>query len=281
MNIQRIEYFLVAAKEKSLTKASTKIFISHQALSKQILLLEKDLGVKLFVRSNNGLTLTPAGIKFQQTFQPLVSSITEKYDSFCNQIQQCSKQLRIGYFNGFSFSNIVQPYINRLKTENPGLDISFEADDLNHLELSLDRDEVDVVLTVHLGGNESAKYDYRFISESPLNVYISEKHPLFEKTNITKEDLMNHSLLIHSNRPAAGKDSFASDVQVKNRIICKNYSTFKAYLNQGLGFAIIGDGAGPADTVLKSFPLPVDYDNASSIVAISKKTSVHRNLLLQ
>ncbi len=56
-----MDTFLEAADSGSFLKASERLYISANAVTKQINLLESDLGVKLFSRSRQGLTLTEAG----------------------------------------------------------------------------------------------------------------------------------------------------------------------------------------------------------------------------
>jgi DNA-binding transcriptional LysR family regulator len=51
MNITRIEYFLMTAKYMSFTKAAAQLYITQPSLSKQIAILEEELGQKLFERS--------------------------------------------------------------------------------------------------------------------------------------------------------------------------------------------------------------------------------------
>ena len=61
MQIKTLEYFLETADTRSISKASEQLYISQQGLSKAILSLEGELGVQLFVRSQNGLELTNEG----------------------------------------------------------------------------------------------------------------------------------------------------------------------------------------------------------------------------
>ena len=49
------------AKEKSITKASKKLFISQPAISKSLKKLEEDLNTVLFIRNLNGVSLTEQG----------------------------------------------------------------------------------------------------------------------------------------------------------------------------------------------------------------------------
>lgn len=51
MDLKQLEYMVKIAKEKNITKAAKKLFITQSALNQQLLKLEKDLGAPLFYRS--------------------------------------------------------------------------------------------------------------------------------------------------------------------------------------------------------------------------------------
>jgi DNA-binding transcriptional LysR family regulator len=51
----------VLAQEMNMRKASERLFVSQPALSQRLQTIEKDWGTKLFIRSQKGLSLTPAG----------------------------------------------------------------------------------------------------------------------------------------------------------------------------------------------------------------------------
>lgn len=61
MEIRRLRYFLRIAEDGSLTRSSGMLRIAQSALTRQMRLLEEDLGVKLFVRSARGMVLTEDG----------------------------------------------------------------------------------------------------------------------------------------------------------------------------------------------------------------------------
>lgn len=58
---RHLDTFVQVADSGSFLKASEKLYISANAVTKQINLLENDLGVRLFQRSTQGLALTEAG----------------------------------------------------------------------------------------------------------------------------------------------------------------------------------------------------------------------------
>lgn len=63
MKLTQLKYFLRIAELGGVSAAARDLFIAQPALSHQISALEKDLGVKLFIRSVKGVQLTPAGEK--------------------------------------------------------------------------------------------------------------------------------------------------------------------------------------------------------------------------
>lgn len=59
LNLYRVFYYV--AKEKSITKAAKKLYISQPAISKSLKRLEEELSIELFYRNLNGVELTEAG----------------------------------------------------------------------------------------------------------------------------------------------------------------------------------------------------------------------------
>lgn len=84
MQMEQIFMFNRIAREKSISKAALAIHISQPALSQQMQRLEEELGVKLFERSNRGITLTDAGEvvqKYSEQFLEAYSSLKEELEN--------------------------------------------------------------------------------------------------------------------------------------------------------------------------------------------------------
>lgn len=77
MQIKQLEYARTIAETGSITQAAQKLFISQQALSETLKLLEAELGFQIFKRSNKGVLPTQAGEIFLHdldTILPVVNS---------------------------------------------------------------------------------------------------------------------------------------------------------------------------------------------------------------
>src|SRR5437016_6839562 len=61
MEIRRLRYFVRVAEDGSLTKAAGVLRVAQPALTRQIRLLEKEIGVALFNRTPRGMQLTEEG----------------------------------------------------------------------------------------------------------------------------------------------------------------------------------------------------------------------------
>jgi DNA-binding transcriptional LysR family regulator len=60
-DIRLLRSFLAVARDRSISGAARRLFLSQQTLSEQIRQLEKTVGVPLLIRGPRGVSLTAAG----------------------------------------------------------------------------------------------------------------------------------------------------------------------------------------------------------------------------
>jgi LysR family transcriptional regulator, nitrogen assimilation regulatory protein len=76
MNVRQIEYFLAVADTGSLSRAASRLRIVQSALSRQMRLLEDDLGVPVLERHGRGMRLTQAGRLLHEGAKRLLREMT-------------------------------------------------------------------------------------------------------------------------------------------------------------------------------------------------------------
>jgi LysR family transcriptional regulator, nitrogen assimilation regulatory protein len=96
MDLRQLRYFVHAAQTQNLTHASGKAWISQSALSRQIKLLETELGVRLFERQARGLRLTEPGALLLHRAQALLNEADEVKRVVAASHQEPTGRLRIG-----------------------------------------------------------------------------------------------------------------------------------------------------------------------------------------
>lgn len=65
VELRQLEHFVAVAAESSFTRAAQRVHVVQSALSTSVAKLERELGVELFDRSRQPITLTPAGERFR------------------------------------------------------------------------------------------------------------------------------------------------------------------------------------------------------------------------
>jgi LysR family transcriptional regulator, cyn operon transcriptional activator len=115
MTIIQMNYFLAAVAAGSLTQAAEDIGVAQPTLSEQIRRLEQNLGVPLFTRAKQGLTLTEAGQRFLPHAQRVASDYTEALGSITGIRDREAGTVSFGMFNTgpFVLSDLI-PAFRRL-----------------------------------------------------------------------------------------------------------------------------------------------------------------------
>src|SRR5882724_12029450 len=75
MELRHLRYFVALADDLSVRRAARRLHVSQPPLSRQIRDLEDEIGTKLFNRSKQKLTLTPAGECFLQEARQILSQV--------------------------------------------------------------------------------------------------------------------------------------------------------------------------------------------------------------
>ena len=77
MELRVLHYFLTVAQEGNITRAAYLLHITQPTLSRQLMDLEKELGVLLFQRGKRQVTLTDAGILLQQRAKEITTLVAK------------------------------------------------------------------------------------------------------------------------------------------------------------------------------------------------------------
>lgn len=119
MNLRQLQYAIVLSQEQGFSQAAEKLNITQPALSKHILNLENELGVKLFERSNP-VTLTPAGVYFITKAKELLYKEEQLLRSMDRFKSGEAGELVIG-ITPFRSSYLVSKVLKKVREKFPGI----------------------------------------------------------------------------------------------------------------------------------------------------------------
>jgi LysR family transcriptional regulator, glycine cleavage system transcriptional activator len=130
--------FEAAARHLSFTRAAEELFITQSAVSRQILSLEQQLGVALFVRRNRGLSLTAAGEQLLRGAEKALRTLHEAVES----IGPDSRQNMVTVTSSIAFCSLwLIPRLSAFRKLHPEVDVRISAD---NQVVDLDRERIDV-----------------------------------------------------------------------------------------------------------------------------------------
>lgn len=222
MDLNKFEYILCVAEEKSFTKAASKLYISQPALSQYVASLEEQLKVKLFDRSVTPLKLTLGG----EIFIKKALEILQLKKELWRELQDISSNLVGNISIGISpnRSLYLLPYFfKELKDKFPNIKVDIIERNSKELEKGVLDGMIDIaIISLPL---TSPELEYIKFFEEELFLISSKER---DYSNRLKENIVAFELLKNENFILLKeKQKLRTLVEV---IFLKNNFTPKIYL---------------------------------------------------
>lgn len=180
MDIKQLRTFITILEVENLTKAAAMLNIVQPAVSRQIQMLEEELGVKLFNRSRHGMALTDDG----KVLEPYARRILEDIESAKLELTANKGTIRgkvhIGVLS--SISELLSTLImNLIKEKYPEVQVKISVGYSGHLKEWLEVGDIDLALMYD--SMPSKLIDLTPLVEEPL-MLIGSAHSSFQHNDI-------------------------------------------------------------------------------------------------
>ena len=244
MDIRVLQYFLTVAREQSFTKAAMILHITQPTLSRQVALLEEELGCPLFVRGGKSLTLTAEGILLKRR----ALEITELYDKTLGEFGKQSEVIEGSVTIGLGESSAVEELAQickRFREKYPLVQIILHTATADVVYEKLGQGLVDLGLFLEPVDTEGLDY-VRLSSCDHWSVAMRSDDPLTAKEFITKEDLSGLPLILpeRTNVRSEIANWFGKDFKNLNVAFISNLGTNAGLMAaEGLGYVVSIEGA--------------------------------------
>lgn len=145
MNTKQLRYFITVATEGAFTRASAKLRVAQPALSRQIALLEGELGTPLLIRHRRGVGLTDAGAALLDRVRPVLFSLDCIQSEIIDYSAAPTGPLRIGCTPTLTSRLVVGPAL-RILQRFPNVSMQIQEGVSHQLCRAVLSDELDAAI---------------------------------------------------------------------------------------------------------------------------------------
>jgi DNA-binding transcriptional LysR family regulator len=252
MDLRQLEIIRAIADTGSFTGAGEKLHVSQSAISRQILLLEDELGEAVFHRIGRRIRITPAGESLLQlshrVFQDLqdtVSAISEKQESLGGTMR---------LVGGMTVCLYVFPaLLAEVRRIHPNLDLKITVGSAERSSAMLRSGAGDLgLLTLPVEASDLVSVP---VLEEELLLVTYPTHPLAKKKQVLPPDLNKQAFILFETGSITRRlvDEFFTRERIEAEIVMEteNVEIIKAMVRHGLGISIIPWQAVAADVKAK------------------------------
>ncbi|MCM1233086.1 MAG: LysR family transcriptional regulator [Ruminococcus flavefaciens] len=189
MDIRLLEYFLAVAKYGNITRASEQLHVTQPTISRQLMELEEQVGSSLMTRGKRQVTLTEAGVLFQQRAEEIVSLMEKTMRDITDQEDLLGGTVTIGCVET-CVSRMLPKVLGGFSSRYPKVKYELYSADGDDIREKLDRGDLDFGILVE--PVEAAKYDFiRLPYWETWGVVMRRDDPLAQKAAIERDDLLS------------------------------------------------------------------------------------------
>lgn len=193
MNIDGMKFFCAVYDEGSIAQTAARYYLSHQAVSKRLAAIEKELGVPLFIRQPSGLTPTKAG--------------TATYDTFCRILSEYQNlEDKLSQYRGKRpcVRIVVEPYCSetvdidlllqfeQVSSDNATINIEFRDSDECFQQVQDGRADIAII---NEPTTDRDKFDYYLVDKAHALAMLAKNDPIAQRENLEPEDFEGYVLL--------------------------------------------------------------------------------------
>jgi len=238
MELRVLRYFLTVAREQTISGAAQSLHLSQPTLSRQILDLEEELGVTLFIRGNRKITLTEEGMLLRKRAEQIVDLVRKTEEDLGAADDAVRGTIYIGAGESHAFRTVASSIVNLL-AEQTGVRIDIFSGNAEDVTERLDKGLLDFGLLIE--PTDVTNYDYiRLPIADRWGLIMRKDSPLAALEAIGPDDVRDVPVLCSRRVLKGGQLSswLQTDPEKLNLVATYNL-IFNATLlvEEGLGYA--------------------------------------------
>jgi DNA-binding transcriptional LysR family regulator len=240
MDLRQLEILQAIAETGSFTASGRKLHVSQSAISRQILLLEEELGEPLFLRVGRQVRMTPAAESLVQLGQRVFLDVRETVGAITDRTGELRGALRLS--GGMTVCLYVfPPLLKHLRRVHPHLDVRLTVATAGRSVQEIRAGRVDAGLLT-LPVEESDLVTVPVLREEMLLI-TPPTHPLARRKRVSPKDLDGQPFVLFEVNSGTRLvlDRFFASEHLEPTIVMdtENVEIIKAMVKTGLGIGIV------------------------------------------
>lgn len=193
-----MRFFLEVAECLNFTEAAKRLFIAQSTLSKQIALLEDELGIQLFSRGGRTVTLTPAGTLLRGEFQKILAKLSGSIARAQHLDQGLEGTLTVGFLDVLDPAIFLTPLLTRFRVRYPKVELNVSQCGFSKLRNSLEKESVDVIFSKGFDLISVPHLDKITVCKNTPALLLPSDHHLAMESCVYVSQLKNESFVVLS-----------------------------------------------------------------------------------
>jgi LysR family cys regulon transcriptional activator len=243
MKLHQLRYLLaVAGSDLNVTVASSRIHTSQSGVSKQLRLLETELGFQIFTRQGRALTrITPAGQQVVQRARRIVHEVESIRRLSEDLTNESGGTLSIGTTHTQA-RYVLPPVIGAFRKRYPQVRLHLHQGTSEQIADMMRSDQIDFAIAT---GSEALFPDVTILPSYHWHrtLVVPKGHALAEVRNLTLRALADYPLITYTfsfSGPSSLNERFAEAGLLPNVVLtARDADVIKTYVRLGLGVGIV------------------------------------------
>lgn len=198
MTLDQLRQFQAAGKYESFTVAAEHLYSHTSTVSRSVSMLEKELGIELFGRTNRGIHLTEAGRYFMGEVELLLEALNQAVGQTRNIGKRTTEKLviRLGENMYTCVSHLFRAFLSEHSSAWLDLDTYPYGDSLDVCR-KLDDRTIDLYFGYedNIPSSSVAAWSLRKVYSDRIAIIVGRGHRLAERESLCLSDLQNELLI--------------------------------------------------------------------------------------
>lgn len=244
MDVRQLEMFRAVVEAGSFTGAAQRLHVSQSAISRQLKLLEEELGTLLLHRTGRGVHVTPEGTILLATANRIWRDMQEVVAQISDTQKLQSGNISLG--GGMTVClHILPKLLKKFRSMYKNVDLRILTGTADHLLHALRAHELDLLLlTLPIAGED---LEVLPVLKEEMVVVTAKNHALTRARTIEARKLARYPLILFESGSNTRKaiDAFFLTQQLSVNVVMEteNVEIIKAMVANGLGVTILPYGA--------------------------------------